>query len=312
MDRRDGIEAALGYVFRRPAWLDEALTHKSFLNEQRLKSGRHNERLELLGDAVLALVVTDYLTERFPQLDEGRLSKLKARLVSAQVLARAAQRLELGRFLKLGRGEEVTQGREKQSVLADAFEAVLAAIYRDGGLDEARAFALRVLDTDLLALERAGATFRRVHALFDAWTHGRRDAAFRDVEREWAPRLAAAADEVLLDVELFARLDAAWTSSERATLSPEQRRLLWRHHDRYCRRGARLDAAGKERLAAINRRLAAALARAVRAARSARASPRSRPRRRGLAWQPSGRSAPPREWGRAAAAACPCAARGSC
>lgn len=156
MDRRNGIEAALGYVFRRPAWLDEALTHKSFLNEQRLKSGRHNERLELLGDAVLALVVTDYLTERFPQLDEGRLSKLKARLVSAQVLARAAQRLELGRFLKLGRGEEVTQGREKQSVLADAFEAVLAAIYRDGGLDEARAFALRVLDTDLLALDRAG------------------------------------------------------------------------------------------------------------------------------------------------------------
>lgn len=156
MDRRDGIHAALGYVFRQPAWLDEALTHKSFLNEQRVKSGRHNERLELLGDAVLALVITDYLTDRFPQLDEGRLSKVKARLVSAQILAKAAQRLELGRFLKLGRGEEVTHGREKQSLLADAFEAVLAAIYRDGGLDEARAFALRVLEVDLLALDHAG------------------------------------------------------------------------------------------------------------------------------------------------------------
>lgn len=156
MDGRNGIHAALGYVFRQPAWLDEALTHKSFLNEQRRKAGRHNERLELLGDAVLALVVTDYLTDRFPHLDEGRLSKVKARLVSAQVLARAAQRLDLGRFLKLGRGEEVTQGREKQSLLADAFEAVLAAIYRDGGLDEARTFALRVLETDLLALDQAG------------------------------------------------------------------------------------------------------------------------------------------------------------
>jgi ribonuclease-3 len=156
MDRRNGIHAALGYVFRQPAWLDEALTHKSFLNEQRLKSGRHNERLELLGDAVLALVITDYLTERFPQLDEGQLSKLKARLVSAQVIAKVAQRLELGRFLRLGRGEEATQGREKPSVLADAFEAVLAAIYRDGGLDEARAFALRVLEAELLALDQTG------------------------------------------------------------------------------------------------------------------------------------------------------------
>lgn len=156
MDRRNGIHAALGYVFRQPAWLDEALTHKSFLNEQRLKSGRHNERLELLGDTVLALVVTDYLIDRFPHLDEGRLSKLKGHLVSAQVLAKAAQRLDLGRFLRLGRGEEATQGREKQSVLADAFEAVLAAIYRDGGLDAARAFALRVLQAELLALDQTG------------------------------------------------------------------------------------------------------------------------------------------------------------
>lgn len=153
---QDGIEAVLGYTFRRPALLAQALTHKSFLNERTSADGAHNERLEFLGDAVVSLVVTDYLVERFPTLTEGQLSKIKARLVSEPCLAEGARRLGLGRFLRLGRGEELTQGREKPSLLADGLEAVTAAIYSDGGMEAGRAFVLRVLERELLALERQG------------------------------------------------------------------------------------------------------------------------------------------------------------
>lgn len=153
---QDGIEAVLGYAFRTRALLEQALTHKSFLNERTAADGAHNERLEFLGDAVVSLVVTDYLVDRFPALTEGQLSKIKARLVSEPCLADSARRLGLGRFLRLGRGEELTQGREKPSLLADGLEAVTAAIYSDGGIDAGRAFVLRVLQRDLLALERQG------------------------------------------------------------------------------------------------------------------------------------------------------------
>ncbi len=154
-ETESGLDAALGYVFRRPALRDQALTHKSYLNERARETGRDNERLELLGDAVLALVVTDYLVERFPDWDEGALSKRKSRLVSEPCLAQGAQRLGLGRYLRLGRGEELTQGREKHSLLADAFEALTAAIYLDGGLEASRAFVLRAMAKELADLEGA-------------------------------------------------------------------------------------------------------------------------------------------------------------
>lgn len=153
---QDGIEAALGYVFRAPALLDQALTHKSALNERPAAGREHNERLEFLGDAVVSLVITDHLVARYPHLNEGSLSKLKARLVSERCLANGAKRVGLGRFLKLGRGEELTQGREKPSLLADALEAVTAAIYLDGGVEAGRAFVLRVLGEELAGLEREG------------------------------------------------------------------------------------------------------------------------------------------------------------
>ncbi len=159
MDRfsgQGGIEAALGHAFRRPSLLEQALTHKSFLNERASAIVGHNERLEFLGDAVLSLVMTDHLIERFPALSEGALSKIKARLVSEVCLAEAAKRLGLGEFLRLGRGEELTQGRDKPSLLADALEAVTAAIYLDEGLEAARSFVLRVLGQALAALERQG------------------------------------------------------------------------------------------------------------------------------------------------------------
>ncbi len=138
-------QRAIGYVFSRPDLLEEALSHRSYVNEVRAKGGRDNERLEFLGDAILALIISQYLTTAFPEDSEGQLSKKKARLVSEVSLAKAARQLKLGCFLRLGRGEERTQGREKNSLLANALEAVIAGVYLDGGLDAAQALAKRAL-----------------------------------------------------------------------------------------------------------------------------------------------------------------------
>jgi ribonuclease-3 len=145
----DAVQQAIGYVFSRPHLLEEALTHKSYVNEVKTKGEKDNERLEFLGDAILALIISDHLATSFPDSSEGDLSKRKARLVSEASLSRAARRLDLGSILRLGRGEELTQGREKPSLLANALEALIAAIYLDGGMEAARAFTLRVLAPDL-------------------------------------------------------------------------------------------------------------------------------------------------------------------
>lgn len=145
----DEAQQAIGYRFGCPALLDEALTHKSYVNEQKDKGGRDNERLEFLGDAVLSLIIGEHVVAALPDASEGELSKLKARLVSEVSLARAARGLGLGALLRLGRGEELNQGRDKNSLLANAVEAVLAAIYLDGGLAAARAFALRACAGEL-------------------------------------------------------------------------------------------------------------------------------------------------------------------
>jgi ribonuclease-3 len=137
------------YKFRSQALLDEALTHKSYVYERRSATRKHNERLEFLGDAVLSLIVSDYLATVLPDSTEGALSKLKAKVVSETSLAEAARRLELGKLLRLGRGEELSKGREKASLLADALEAVLAAVYLDGGFEACRSFTLRVLGPEL-------------------------------------------------------------------------------------------------------------------------------------------------------------------
>jgi ribonuclease-3 len=145
----DEAQQAIGHTFRDPRLLEEALTHTSYVNE--LKSDRlhDNERLEFLGDAVLALLISEQVAAACPGSTEGTLSKLRARLVSETSLARAARRLDLGKLVRLGRGEELTQGRDKDSILANALEAVLAAVYRDGGLEAARAFALKAFAQEL-------------------------------------------------------------------------------------------------------------------------------------------------------------------
>ncbi len=144
----DELEQSLGYTFRDRALLDRALTHSSSANELLAAgepppapdSGRaDNERLEFLGDSILGWLVSEWLFTRFPNFTEGQLSLLKNHLVSASHLLAAAHRLDLGRHLHLGRGEETAGGRGKQRLLVNAFEAVLAAVYLDGGVDAARA-----------------------------------------------------------------------------------------------------------------------------------------------------------------------------
>ena len=146
----DTLQAALDYRFRKVGLLEEALTHKSYVNERRPAAEADNERLEFLGDAVLSLVVSEQLAVLLPHASEGALSKHKARLVSASVLAEAARRLKLGPCLRLGRGEERSRGREKDSLLADAVEAVIAAVHLDGGMQSSRRVVARLFQQEFL------------------------------------------------------------------------------------------------------------------------------------------------------------------
>jgi ribonuclease III len=155
------LETRLGHRFDKPELLEQALVHSSVLPELRAEPAsiltepvQNNERLEFLGDSVLQLLASEYLLQAFPDWSEGQLSKSRARIVNAQSLYNAAKRLKLGEHLRLGRGEEKTGGREKPAILADAFEAVVAAVYLDGGLQAARGMLERVLFAQ--ALEERG------------------------------------------------------------------------------------------------------------------------------------------------------------
>jgi len=141
------LQTALGHSFRNPEMLERALTHSSRAHEEARAAGLEsatekldNEQFEFLGDAVLGLVTSELLFERFPEFHEGQLSKLKAHLVSAGHLVKVAAALDLGRYLRLGRGEERSGGRSKSTLLSDALEAVIAALYMDAGLERARDF----------------------------------------------------------------------------------------------------------------------------------------------------------------------------
>ncbi|WP_396623894.1 ribonuclease III [Luteitalea sp.] len=139
------LEAAIGYRFRDRGPLEQALTHRSRAHEDGTGPESTNESLEFLGDAVLGFVIADLVFEEYPQSDEGQKSKIKASLVSYTALARVAESIALGQHLRLGRGEEKTGGRHKPVLLADACEALIAAVYLDGGLAAARALILRLL-----------------------------------------------------------------------------------------------------------------------------------------------------------------------
>lgn len=147
------LEQKIGYSFRSRALLDRALTHRSFANEQTTQTCQHNEALEFLGDSVLGLVVSAWLLHRNPTLAEGKLSKMKAYLVSEPSLVDLADTLELGKYILLNRGEEKTGGRKKSTLLADAYEALIGAIYLDGGIQAAERFLLREMRDKVSAID---------------------------------------------------------------------------------------------------------------------------------------------------------------
>lgn len=146
------FEEIIHYTFKNKELLQEALSHSSYANENK-KARRSNERLEFLGDSVLSLVVSQYLFQHFKALPEGELTKIRASLVCEKALYNFAQQIDLGEFISLGKGEEHTGGRERPSILADAFEAVIAAIYLDGGLEAARKHILSFIPQDVDSLK---------------------------------------------------------------------------------------------------------------------------------------------------------------
>jgi|GEM_PF-46884 len=147
------LEQKIGYSFRSRALLDRALTHRSFANERVAQHCQHNEAMEFLGDSVLGFVVSAWLLERFPELSEGKLSKIKAHLVSEASLVELAEEIDLGRYILLNRGEEKTGGRRKRALLADAYEALIGVVYIDGSITVAERFLRRELRDKLTAVD---------------------------------------------------------------------------------------------------------------------------------------------------------------
>ena len=142
------FQEKIGYKFKNEKLIIEALSHSSYANESK-KQRKSNERLEFLGDSVLSVIVSDYIFEHFKHLPEGELTKLRASLVCEQALFDFSKKIDLGEYIFLGKGEEITGGRERPSIVSDAFEAVIAAIYLDGGLDVATKYVLSFIPEDI-------------------------------------------------------------------------------------------------------------------------------------------------------------------
>ena len=143
------FQSKIGYTFKNRHLLEQALTHSSYANEKHMKKHSDNERLEFLGDAVLEIVSSEFLFINYPQKPEGELTKLRASIVCEPTLALCTKPLDLGKYLRLGRGEDHTGGRKRKSILSDALEAVIGAIYLDGGFTNAKEFVLKFIMTDI-------------------------------------------------------------------------------------------------------------------------------------------------------------------
>jgi len=155
MSSIEDLQTGLGYTFKNSLLLQKALTHSSHANERSTGEG-DNEQLEFLGDSVLGFLVSDFLFRAHPGLTEGQLSKLKGFFVSSANLVKFAERLHLGAYLQLGKGEEKTGGRTKQALLVDALEAVLGAIYLDGGIEDVRRVILQLFEPQIEEVEESG------------------------------------------------------------------------------------------------------------------------------------------------------------
>lgn len=154
------VEEVINYSFSKVELLQEALTHSSYANEHRNYHVKDNERLEFLGDAILDLIISEYLFKKHPEMPEGDLSKIRASIVCENSLAKMSRLMNVGEYLLLGKGEELTGGRERSSILADAFEAITGAIFLDGGFDAAKAYLTRTLVHQV----------EQVHSLEDLYT----------------------------------------------------------------------------------------------------------------------------------------------
>lgn len=147
--KRQELEQKIGYYFRDSAYLEQALRHSSYTNERHMDRLENNERLEFLGDAVLELVTSEYLYRTYPDMPEGNATRTRASIVCEQTLALCARELELGKYLRLGKGEDMTGGRQRPSVTSDAMEALIGAIYLDGGFASAKEFIHRFILNDI-------------------------------------------------------------------------------------------------------------------------------------------------------------------
>lgn len=143
------LEKKIGYKFNKLEYLINAMTHSSYANEHKIDKLYNNERLEFLGDAVLEIVTSEYLFHTYPKHHEGDLTKMRASIVCEQTLALSAGSIPLGEYLLLGKGEEKTGGRQRASVVSDAMEALIGAIFLDGGLESAKAFIIKFILTDI-------------------------------------------------------------------------------------------------------------------------------------------------------------------
>ena len=176
------LEEIIGFKFTDKELLKTALTHSSYANEKRTKKIECNERLEFLGDSVLSLVVSKYLFENYKNLPEGDLTKSRAMIVCERSLFECAQNIELGNFIMLGKGEELTGGRTRPSILADAFEALIAAIYLDSNLERVREWLLGQL-YDIIQLSASGRSFKDYKTILqeEVQAHGETNIAYEIV-----------------------------------------------------------------------------------------------------------------------------------
>lgn len=203
------LEEKIDYSFRDRRLLERALTHRSWAHEtvgaggEREARALHNEALEFVGDSVLGLVVADTLFRSHPEVTEGELSRMKHRLVSTQTLARVSRRLSLGEYLRVGRGEEKTGGRRKRALLADAFEALLAAVFLDGGYTEAEGFVRRALASELEEATPESAAAADFKTLLQERLQSERhlSPAYEVVETEGPPHARTFHVEVVFDGE---------------------------------------------------------------------------------------------------------------
>ncbi len=181
------MQTKIGYFFKDLSLLEEALTHSSFYNENKSITSNYNERLEFLGDSVLSLCISEYLFKSFPGLSEGELSKLRASVVCEKALHLVAQAISLGSFVRLGKGEKLTGGHKRISVLADACEALIGAIYLDGGIENAKSFILDTFQTPIVdSLSKDGNKDFKTSYQEKIQANGLKRISY-ELEQEWGP-----------------------------------------------------------------------------------------------------------------------------